>query len=356
MPTKHGAWRDGARLGTLVGALLIACVGCDPPARSERAPGDAPREPVAGVDAADGNARGRAAPVAPDRASAAPIATAPVVRVGAWNIEWLGVPENRSGPARNKAQKAEDLADYILASEVSILGLAEIAISNPGAGDTNDVLTAAFEIIGRKTGQQWTHELYPARSGRNQLIGLAWDAKRIAAVGDAKPATMPGDPGPGGEPLWSRPPYGRMFSAGRGLTDFVVIMIHMKSNYDGDHSEHRAAEARTLVRDLSGAFADPDVIIIGDSNTPRHTQPAISTIESAGWVDLNARDEATFWTGGALDRVFLPKTQPEFAARVFHVLRDDYLKSVNLTPREFKIRYSDHYMVITSVAVAADDD
>lgn len=336
MRTNRGSWWGVAHQSTLAGALLIACVGCDPPARSARAPSEAAPKPVARVDTAD--------------------ATAPVLRVGAWNIEWLGVPENRSGPARNQAQQAEHLADYVLASEVSILGLAEIAISNPGAGDTNDTLAAAFEIIARKTGQKWTHELYPARSGRNQLIGLAWDTKRVTPIGDARPATMPDETGPGGEPLWSRPPYGRMFSAGRGRTDFVVIMMHMKSNYGGDYSEHRAGEARTLVRDLKTAFADPDVIIIGDSNTPQHTQPAIATIERAGWVDLNARDQPTFWTGGALDRAFLPAAQPEFQARVFRILSDDYLKSVNLTPREFKIRYSDHYMVITSVAVGADDD
>ncbi|HNB59115.1 MAG TPA: hypothetical protein PK308_02300, partial [Phycisphaerales bacterium] len=36
-----------------------------------------------------------------------------VLVLGTWNIEWLGKPDQRSGPARGGAQSPEDLADYI---------------------------------------------------------------------------------------------------------------------------------------------------------------------------------------------------------------------------------------------------
>jgi len=52
-------------------------------------------------------------------------------RVGAWNIEWLGVPGSRSGSGKNVKQKASDIADYIIDSNVDILGLEEVSLNGP---------------------------------------------------------------------------------------------------------------------------------------------------------------------------------------------------------------------------------
>ncbi|XZE33737.1 hypothetical protein SH501x_004532 [Pirellulaceae bacterium SH501] len=48
------------------------------------------------------------------------------VRFGAWNIEWLGKPENRRGTGEDLAQTKDNLAKYIAASGVSVLALEEI--------------------------------------------------------------------------------------------------------------------------------------------------------------------------------------------------------------------------------------
>src|SRR5437762_11053288 len=97
-----------------------------------------------------------------DIAYRAPVAapeTPEKLRVGAWNIEWLGNPENRSGPAKNMQQKPEDLADYILAANVSVLGLEEIAedatAPNPDGGNDimlNTIIGEALEQIHERTG------------------------------------------------------------------------------------------------------------------------------------------------------------------------------------------------------------
>lgn len=278
------------------------------------------------------------------------------IRVGAWNIEWLGNPQNRSGPAKNHAQAAVDLAEYIADADVAILGLEEIAQTEGTDPPTNETISAALKIVEKKRGGHWKHVLFPARSGKNQNVGLAWDESHVTRIGEPVCITAPPETNAQGYPIWPRPPYAVTFSAGPGLTDFVVIPIHMKSNFGGDFSEQRATEARALVRDLPSQVSDADVLIIGDSNCNKHSEPGIAVLESAGFVDLNAADATTFWRGSVLDRAFVPTSQPEFAARRFEVRREAFLNSHGLTEEQFKVRFSDHFMVVTEIAVMADDD
>ena len=286
----------------------------------------------------------------------APAAAPASIRVGAWNIEWLGSPERRSGPAENHAQTPAALAEYILESNVDILGLAEIAQNVEERPGTNATLTAALRLVEQQTGGKWAHRLFPTRSGRNQCCGIAWDATRVTSLDEPCLVTQPEQASLQGKPLWSRPPYGLTFSAGEGLTDFVVVMIHMKSNYGGDFTNHRAEEAVHLTLDLRGVIQDGDVIIIGDANCGTHGEPAVAAIEDGGFIDLNADDTPTHWTYGALDRAFVPEEQPEFADRYFEVFGDSFINAHGLSTEQFKVNYSDHYMVITEVVVIPDDD
>ncbi|MBK8914335.1 MAG: hypothetical protein IPM64_06975 [Phycisphaerales bacterium] len=326
---------------TATAALAWLVVGCNDPAKQGSNP----------------SAEGTSATTTADERSA-PTTTAigKRIRVGGWNIEWLGTPGSRSGPAKNFEQTADDIADYILASGVNVLTLQEIASNEAPDGWTNKTLSRAFQIINVKTGAKWTHKLAPATTGRNQLCGIAWDAAVVTPVGEMKPAASSG-PQVDGATVWSRPPPGLMFTAGTGLTDFVVISIHMKSNYNGDFSNARGEEARRLARSAPLTFSDGDLLIIGDSNCAKHAEPAPQALMTAGWADLNHDDRPTFWQGaGALDRAFVPKDQPEFAERKFEVFRESYLTQKSLSVRDFKQRFSDHFMVITEVLVMRDDD
>lgn len=278
------------------------------------------------------------------------------IRVGAWNIEWLGTPGSRSGIAKNIKQTPEDLADYLLAADVDILGICEIAQESTDGSMTNDTISEALRILGRKRGGNWTHQLFPARSGRNQLCGLAWNTSVVTVKSPMVAATC-AEPVEGDDKIWSRPPPVMIFSAGQGRTDFAVVMVHMKSNYNGDFAEQRGREAHHLVADLPKTIADRDVIIMGDTNCNKPTEPAIASICSAGFVHLTPDDARTFWKGdGALDRVFVPRDQPEFAGRKYEIMRDAYLSQRSLSTEDFKRRYSDHFMVVTEVRVMPDDD
>lgn len=149
------------------------------------------------------------------------------------------------------------------------------------------------------------------------------------------------------------------FSAGEGKTDIVLIALHMKADYQGDFARHRQDEARALAAALPAvrsAFNDSDIVLIGDTNCTGTREPAIAAIEQAGSVDLNGGSSETHWRGGSMDRAFVPRDQPEFVGRDFEVISTGYLKARHLDPQAYKRRYSDHYMIVTSMKVMNDDD
>lgn len=277
------------------------------------------------------------------------------IRVGAWNIEWLGNPDRRSGPARDSARTPENIAEYILAANVDILGLAEIKIDNE-THNTNATIAEALEIVTRRRGGNWTHILFPATYGTRMCCGVAWDQSRVSLIGGPIEVSNPGRDSSQGRSLWSRKAVACYFSAGEGYTDFIVVPVHMKSNYGGNFSTHRGEEAAILVADLPETTSDPDVLIVGDFNCAAHSEQAIQTLCNAGFVDLNAADISTFWRPAPLDRIFVASGQPEFERHHFEVLADNFWAPRGLTKADFKRDYSDHFMVITEIDVMTDDD
>lgn len=286
----------------------------------------------------------------------APFTPSETIRVGAWNIEWLGTPDSRSGPAKNQPQSPGALAEYIRASGVSVLGLEEIAQDDPAGQALSVPLTRALEIVSRETGSDWTHRLFPARTGRNQLTGVAWDRKRVSAVGEPVLVAAADSDSSQGKPLLGRPAFGMRFSAGSGKTDFVIVPLHLKSNYQGDFAVQRGEEAQLIRAGIARGVGDLDIILAGDFNCGVHTEPAIQTLREAGFVDLNAGDASTHTRYGALDRILVPADQPEFQQRQFAVFREAFLSSRRLSDEDFKIGWSDHFMVTTDVRVMPDDD
>ncbi len=286
------------------------------------------------------------------------------IRIGAWNIEWLSQPDKRYGDAQGKTQTAEDLADYILAARVEALALEEICptnLDNPESYDPevdgpldNEVLRAALEIVSKRTKGEWLFRLFPSAGTTrwtNQLTGIAWNSTKLTVLGESWPVI---DYDKSQSKSWYRPPWATAFSTGEGMTDLVIIPIHMKAYEEA--APHRAKEAAELVEALANSDGDPDVLIIGDSNCHKGDEQAIAIYKAAGFIDLNKRDLPTHVGTPPLDRVFVPKDQPEFAKRFFQVFDKPYMARRRLKPNGFHERYSDHFMVITTVQAGEDDD
>ena len=291
------------------------------------------------------------------------------LRIGSWNIEWLGRPDDRSGQGRGVAQSTDDLADYIDVAKVSVLALQEIVPDTSGDSPRSDELDAALAVVSRESGGDWQYMLFPGRSETDQLCGVAWDDRVVtpqpikgATAGGGRALRLPLAAGRSsqGSTLWHRAPHLVRF-AGRvpGRTDFAVIVVHMKADYQGDFAAHRGEEAARLVDKLPGvaeSLSERDLIVIGDTNMTAAGEPAAKALEAAGFRDLNAKQETTHWRGGATDRAFVPRDQPEFAGSRFEVMSDRYLEPRRWEPRDFKRRLSDHYLIVTTLRMMPDDD
>jgi predicted extracellular nuclease len=291
------------------------------------------------------------------------------VRLGAWNIEHLGNPCSRSDcgvSARRCAQRPErclqnpaDLARYIIASNVDVLGLEEV--SQNLEGRRNATLQRALEIVRERTGNTWRHVLFP-KSDQHQHIGVAWNTSRARLVGE--PFRVPVRTNVNGQALWDRRPFAVKFSFGENRTDLVLIVLHMKANRRQNNEPNlvrREAEARELVRVLPQVrqqLDDEDIVLIGDSNILETEERASRVYIDAGFRDLNSEDEATFVSddGAPFDRTYVPTDQSEFANVDQVVFDTEFLDPNDLSRRQFRRRFSDHFMIVTDLRVRDDDD
>lgn len=295
-----------------------------------------------------------------------PTITPRTVRIGTWNIEWLAQPDKRYGKAQGKTQSAEDIADYIAASRVEVLALEEICptnLSDPFEYDPevdgpldNAILREALEIVSKKTRSEWAYRIFPNNDGTkatNQLTGIAWNTRKLTVLGESWRVI---EYDRSKRTYWYRPPWATAFSTGEGMTDLVIIPIHMKAYDDESSANQRAMESAELVEALAKAQGDPDTLIIGDSNCHSGDEQAIKNYAASGFIDLNRRDQSTHVGQAPLDRVFIPDGQPEFAKKFFQVFDKPYMARRRLKPTDFRERFSDHYMVITTIKAGVDDD
>lgn len=297
------------------------------------------------------------------------------VRIGAWNIEWLGKPEDRSGLGKDVAQSPDDLADCIVYSKAAAVAIEEIIAKLRGEGGAirSSEVEGVIASLKKKTNQVWNYVLFPGRADGDQLTGVMWNTGVLTALdtndqkwsaAEDRPWMLPIAKGRSkqGNALWNRPPHAMKFRVGEassGRTDFVLVVMHMKADYQGDFAAHRREEAEALVGALPAVkkvFKDADIVLLGDSNCVGQHEEGIVAFEKAGLMDLNGGKLTTHWRGGTMDRIMPVGDQDEFAGAKMEVVSDGYLRERRLSPADFKRRYSDHYMVVTTVRVMGDDD
>ncbi len=304
------------------------------------------------------------------RANVVPITSATTLKIGSWNIEWLGKPEDRGQFAQGVAQSPDTMAAYIAGSGVAVLGVAEVVTTIPGRPLRSRELEATMQSLSKQRGDRWEYALCEGRQGGDQLTGFVWNTSVITALNDAGAPWRQGVDAPwrvpikegrsmSGSRLWARPPHAIKFSAGAGKTDFVLIVLHMKADYNGKFAAQRKQEMDTLLEAMPAVrshFHDEDIVLTGDTNATSTDEPAIADAVASGFIDLNARNISTTWRGSYTDRTFVPSGQPEFASREFWVYDDAFLSKMRWRPGDFKKNLSDHFMVGTLVRIMDDDD
>ena len=285
------------------------------------------------------------------------------IKVGAWNIQYLGARMCRPAATQQTAQRSSDIAKFIIASGVDILGLEEITDDDGQSNTfTNQTLNSVMTKIRQETGDTWNYMLFRKfQNGEGckainvQLTGVAWNTRKVKRLGFKR---IPIDTSslPQGVSVWNRPPVAVKFSLGEGKTDIVLIVVHMKSNVGTDTETIREWEARLLMKQLpfvKSFFRDRDIVILGDTNVLGADEAAVQEFTQAGFTDLNAADDPTTTRQESFDRVFTPAAQNEFNGSEQAVFGPGYL---SLSSNKFLRRFSDHYMVTAKVNVASDDD
>ncbi len=274
------------------------------------------------------------------------------VRIGSWNIRHL---------SDTSAQNAVALAQHIQLAGINVLALQEIHDTDNDADRiTNVKLDEAFRRLNENSGQDWRYVLHPEREGvtRNQHVGVAWNSDNVTMV--AAPLMIEVDYG-GNDEAWKRTPYAVKFKTSDQMTDFVVVSLHMKSNsgdVNGSTAAVRELEANALVEKLDNVrehFDDEDIILIGDTNARKNDEAALQAYANAGFKDLNASDSNTFRgffnnseRFAPFDRILVPE-ETEFRFSEQYILRP-------ADRRRHNQRFSDHWLIMTSVRVLSDDD
>lgn len=294
------------------------------------------------------------------------------ILVGAWNIEFLGRPNQRDNSGKGIPQQPSDLAHYIKNSGVSLLGLEEVCVEPKDASTlTNKTLAETIKLLNSDSGADWKYVMFGGRGKKKkvQLTGMVWNEKILTPVGEPFRVPMKIPARKQGEPIyWDRWATAMKFSAGQGKTDVVIIPVHMKSNRPkkGESEdqakertiEQRAKEGKYLVEalgDVRKKFSDEDIIIAGDLNALGTSEKVITVFVEAGFRDLNQGDLVSHISkkhrNSPLDRAFVPAKQPEFSSSEMQVF-----KPVDMSPEEFRKKLSDHYMIRFKIAVMDDDD
>lgn len=298
------------------------------------------------------------------------------ITIGAWNIEWLGFPEMRARPGKNRPQNPKDLAAYIHSGNVDVLAIEEIGVDSSVPPLKSSEFEAVLKVMKDAYDQDWEYVLFPKAEYppdtedfivRGQHIGLAWRTDKATLVDE--PYKIPvGSNEKFGIKFWERRANAVKLSFGEGKTDVVFIPVHLKSNRnetdDPLHTrKHRLAEAEALIAqldDLKKHFQDEDIVIMGDVNFLADDDDAADALIAAGFVDLNAADEGTTanWGDGyssaPFDRIFIPQGQPEFKVSKQIIHRPGSVTDDEI--RDYRAKHSDHYMITTVITIMEDDD
>lgn len=268
------------------------------------------------------------------------------IHVGSWNIEHFS---KRGGREEN----IYALAEHIEMASLDILALQEIYVTHfDGSIRRNEHLDGVVALLLEHTECQWEYEIFENRRSDDmeQLCAITWNTTTLNRLLTFR---IPVETQADGFGLWDRTPHAVKFKY-RDRTDFVVVPLHMKSNYGGATQAKRVRhlEARTLMDNLprvKEAMDDLDIILIGDTNCLASSEEALKVITGSGFEDLNEADAKTFVSGAPFDRIFLPLER-----KIFRYSRQYIMVSAN--PDDHDKYLSDHYLVKTVLKILRDDD
>jgi len=204
------------------------------------------------------------------------------VRIGTWNLEWLG-SEKRNQPADQKTIHA--IVDLIANQlSIDIISLEEINSSLDGEVRGENFSLKPWQDLQREL-KQHGYQVTAGDSGYAQHVVLAWRTPVTLKTIDELPVPDHYELNESCHSSHLRKPLAGWFRADQ--FDFWLVGLHLKAR--GTDSECTSAVRKAQAQDLYAALAplikkDPRVILIGDFNANSH-DPSLALVNNFKTLD-----------------------------------------------------------------------
>lgn len=281
------------------------------------------------------------------------------VRIGSWNIAWLGSEKREQ---LSDAATIESMAQMI-ADEWSIDLVALEEINTSIDGDVRGEHYSTQHWVRLRTAlEKKGYRTQIGNSGNAQHIVFAW-RKPVEAIQMARDMEIPDsyfiDDYCRSSNL--RKPLVGFFRAGK--FDFWAIGLHLKSGYGGNApctNAVRSMQVYYMAKQLGDLEKkDNDILLIGDFNAGGNHE-SLQYIRDRGFVALtdkssrsaasNNHTQKSGKRGSIIDHVMINPSNTNEWQKNSTVLYspDDY--------KQFRKRYSDHFPVWSDFSINGDDD
>lgn len=281
------------------------------------------------------------------------------VRVGSWNIAWLG-SEKRS--QQTDPATIEEMARLIAdVWSIDLISLQEINTGLDTSYRGERLSTAAWKAL-EKALKKKGYQSVSGQSGQAQRIVLAW-RKPVELMEPVREIAIPeayriNDYCRSGN---LRKPLAALYRA--GAFDFWAIGLHLKSGYGGNTACANAVRGQQiyyLEKSLPALRTrDRDLLLIGDFNASSKHE-SLRPLFETGFIALTDRQyrhpeshnrtQGAGQRGSVIDMILVnPVATSESRRKSTSIYKPD-------VPEEFTRRFSDHFPVWSDFNTGSDDD
>lgn len=285
------------------------------------------------------------------------------IRVGTWNLEWLGTPDRRRGSKESGRSQAEleliaETIDTKL--ELDVVVLNEINLQSP-----------QWKALSKALGKRGFRTYSPSPRA-DQETAIAYRSSRIKTTGATR-ALDNGDIRVGPCRSGVRRPIVASLRAGE--FDFTVIGVHFRSQRpsecggDDFPEEVREQEVKRILAEIAKGQRkgkiDKDVIITGDFNV-ESSDPSLRAFTKEGLTFVTHPDNLSEESGevsyrksrheGALDHIIISvgATNEYIEASAQHHAMFSTLNRQALD--KYRLTFSDHAPTWASFSTHLEDD
>jgi len=276
-------------------------------------------------------------------------ATAPTVRIGTWNLEFLGAATD----FRNGLPLRDDSDLQKIGEKIRSLGVAVLAVQEIGG-------EAPLHKVAAGAGPSWQLVLGTTGGwddGKNaQRIGFLYDRSQVELLHAAELLHLPRKLED--VDIFHRVPVTACFRVVATGFDFRAVTVHFKAGQKAQDEKKRRLESTTLHEWVVGlqdrAGEDQDVVVLGDFNSTYGTDPqkALETGGALQYVQPSSLAPTIMHFPEPIDQVARGPGFTELLADSFTVHGD----LGGLDKNAWRKIYSDHFPVTVAIQGPGDAD